>query len=633
MLTCRAGTPLLSDPDLEDSWKLDVYHVPIVTLELGTNLNASNIREGVDVYFECNIKSNPWVYKVSWRHNGKSLNSNTSAGAIVSNQSLVLQSVTRSRTGIYTCVGSNHEGDGESNPVFLDVKFLPVCKNGHQRAYGVARGEPARVLCELEANPMDIHFTWKFNNTSDAVDLPASLVAADRSRSIATYTPMTELDYGTLLCWGRNELGVQHEPCVYTISPAGKPDPLHNCSILNQTAESLHVECAEGFDGGLTQHFIMEVYDADTQTLVRNVNSSAPVFAVSGLQSGLGFDISVFAANAKGRSDPVPLHAYTLKAAEKRTASPAILNITPVLGILIGGVAFLILVAIIIVVVMRLRNSSGNDSKPRDGASAEENGHTRTADKASSVPLSKDTDESIDSQEEKNPDIIPQNSDTDYQDPDEKAFAKLNNAPNRIYASINPHIHSPSSRIYDNSGNMMNVKKPRDEVTYAELALPKQQPMYVGVPHTPGGVRRQEPTVYAQIDVSKQMPPQQQHPHPHPHHHSELLQQQPQDGNTASASLPLLHHHHLAAAYTPHPHQPTLRLLSPPGPPGPHPPMSTLGPLGPCPPDDELPACAETPLLPAPAQRESTVGLLVGQPDLAGHATVTQTPRVTATRF
>lgn len=43
--------------------------VPQVRLELGSTLNSSQIREGADVYFECSIKANPWIQKVSWRHN------------------------------------------------------------------------------------------------------------------------------------------------------------------------------------------------------------------------------------------------------------------------------------------------------------------------------------------------------------------------------------------------------------------------------------------------------------------------------------------------------------------------------------------------------------------------------------
>lgn len=49
------------------------------------------------------------------------LYNNASEGIIISNYSLVLQDIKRSRAGIYTCIGTNIEGDGESNPVHLEI--------------------------------------------------------------------------------------------------------------------------------------------------------------------------------------------------------------------------------------------------------------------------------------------------------------------------------------------------------------------------------------------------------------------------------------------------------------------------------------------------------------------------------
>lgn len=63
----------------------------------------------------------------------------------------------------------------------------------------------------------------------------------------------------------------------------------------------------------------MEVYDTQTRKLVSNVTSRNPIFTIGGLESGLVFDIGLYAANKKGRSDVVHLQAFTLKSAEKHT--------------------------------------------------------------------------------------------------------------------------------------------------------------------------------------------------------------------------------------------------------------------------------------------------------------------------
>lgn len=63
----------------------------------------------------------------------------------------------------------------------------------------------------------------------------------------------------------------------------------------------------------------MEVFDQQTGVLQANVSNKLPAFSVGGLDAGRLLAIRIFSANVKGRSEPVVLEAFTLKAAEKQT--------------------------------------------------------------------------------------------------------------------------------------------------------------------------------------------------------------------------------------------------------------------------------------------------------------------------
>lgn len=97
----------------------------------------------------------------------------------------------------------------------------PTCKPNQTKVHGVAKQEKANILCRVEANPPEVQFRWTFNNSAENINVDSANIISRGTSSAVSYTPQTELDYGTLLCWAMNIIGNQQTPCIYHIIPAG----------------------------------------------------------------------------------------------------------------------------------------------------------------------------------------------------------------------------------------------------------------------------------------------------------------------------------------------------------------------------------------------------------------------------
>lgn len=84
--------------------------------------------------------------------------------------------------------------------------------------YQIPLHTTVQIICELESNPENIDFIWKFNNT----EIASHLVSVQHTTSTLSYTPRSERDYGILQCTGINYVGYQKHPCNFHITVPGK---------------------------------------------------------------------------------------------------------------------------------------------------------------------------------------------------------------------------------------------------------------------------------------------------------------------------------------------------------------------------------------------------------------------------
>ena len=68
-ISCAAGVPGLPDSTIETTRSLNVHFISSARLRLGSSMRLEEVKEGDDVYLECEVKSNPRPERVSWFRN------------------------------------------------------------------------------------------------------------------------------------------------------------------------------------------------------------------------------------------------------------------------------------------------------------------------------------------------------------------------------------------------------------------------------------------------------------------------------------------------------------------------------------------------------------------------------------
>ena len=68
----------------------------------------------------------------------------------------------------------------------------------------------------------------------------------------------------------------------------------HRFKLYQDNTIFFQVSCSAGYDGGLSQTFVVETKDHGNFAIVSQIQSTSPTFNVTGLQPGTAYILNVF---------------------------------------------------------------------------------------------------------------------------------------------------------------------------------------------------------------------------------------------------------------------------------------------------------------------------------------------------
>jgi hypothetical protein len=123
------------------------------------------------------------------------------------------------------CIGwSCNLYEGKWRDLFEFSLDVPTCKHQSESLLGAMKHETVHVLCEMSADPPVVEFSWTFNRSGVEVNRIAQSLHTDSgTTSTLHYTPINDMEYGTLACYGSNAVGRGATgPCYFQLVSAGR---------------------------------------------------------------------------------------------------------------------------------------------------------------------------------------------------------------------------------------------------------------------------------------------------------------------------------------------------------------------------------------------------------------------------
>ncbi|CAL4082518.1 unnamed protein product, partial [Meganyctiphanes norvegica] len=349
-VTCTAANPAMPNDYISDSTSLTVHYSPAVKATLGRPFVPKQLKEGDDVYFDCEVQANPPATQVTWYHEGMAVVQNLSVGVVLSGDSLVLQKVDRRRAGSYHCAATNTIATQTSEIVDLRIRYHPDCHTSPTTYF--IFDKPINASCTIAAYPLVTSVYWQWHNSTENITTQPVSSNGDKVTAQLLVDPTETTEERVLKCWAHNLMGEQERECKFSVKVAQMPAPLSSCRLVNITASSLSLTCQRpNSPAAGTTLYRAEVY-LENGTLFANVTSERPSFNVSQLDSGTSYQIKVYVSHGPVTSQPVLVSGYTSRTSRRGhsegSSTVSISGTAGNIGAILGGVVTMLVVAAVI---------------------------------------------------------------------------------------------------------------------------------------------------------------------------------------------------------------------------------------------------------------------------------------------